>query len=464
MNILGRVGERRVAIWNKARLLFENRAVAFSTGVAEPVKVCIVGSGPAGFYSADKCIAKRLPDGCHIDILEALPCPYGLVRSGVAPDHPDTKNVMHHFQDMMERKRVEYFGNVRVGKDVSLDELRGLYHAVVLAYGAGGGKRLSVEGSGLKNIMSARDFVNWYNGHPSDAPVHVDMAGVKDVLICGLGNVALDCARVLLKKPEDMVGTDISTKPYDAIRQSPIERVRILARRGPAQAACTPKELRELLQLPHVETFVHPEGCLELTESCKKEIASSRIHKRVVDVLTKSQQKDDDGRKQKELHVQFLSSPVKWRSSKGHWDWRNGGVSLSALIESVGYVAEPLEGAPFDPNTNTVPNVLGKVVDADDLYVCGWLKRGPSGIIGTNLVDAEQTVDTMVRHIDIWGSSQKPGRQGLMELLESRNHQPITYEAWKRIDEEEISRGQAAGKLREKLTSVQDMISIANNQ
>lgn len=397
------------------------------------------------------------------------------------------QNVMHHFQDMMEKKRVEYFGNVRVGKDVSLDELRGLYHAVVLAYGAGGGKRLSVEGSGLKNIMSARDFVNWYNGHPSDAPVHVDMAGVKDVLICGLGNVALDCARVLLKKPEDMVGTDISTKPYDAIRQSPIERVRILARRGPAQAACTPKELRELLQLPHVETFVHPEGCLKLTESCKKEIASSRIHKRVVDVLTKSQQKDDDGRKQKELHVQFLSSPVKYVGSHGTVQGviaertelapgRDGGPQRAIgtgemeefpcqlVIESVGYVAEPLEGAPFDPKTNTVPNVLGKVVDADDLYVCGWLKRGPSGIIGTNLVDAEQTVDTMVRHIDIWGSSQKPGRQGLMELLESRNHQPITYEAWKRIDEEEISRGQAAGKLREKLTSVEDMISIANNQ
>jgi len=389
---------------------------------------------------------------------------------------------------MMEKKRVEYFGNVRVGKDVSLDELRGLYHAVVLAYGAGGGKRLSVEGSGLENVMSARDFVNWYNGHPSDAPVHVDLAGVKDVVICGLGNVALDCARVLLKRSQDMIGTDIASKPYDAIRQSPIERVRILARRGPAQAACTPKELRELLQLPHVDTFVHPEGCLDLSENCKQEIAGSRIHKRVVDVLTKSQQDAlDDGTKKKELHVQFLSSPVKYigseRAVKGVIAERTKLVPgrdgspqraigtgemeefpCQLVIESVGYIAEPLEGAPFDPKTNTVPNVLGKVVDADDLYVCGWLKRGPSGIIGTNLVDAEQTVDTMVRHIDAWGSSQKLGRKGLMELLESRNHHPITYDAWKKIDEEEMARGQALGKTREKVTNVEDMMSIANKQ
>ena len=449
---------------------------------SQDMKICIVGSGPAGFYVAEK-LSKRLP-GSHVDILERLPSPYGLVRSGVAPDHPDTKNVIHQFQSLMERGTVEYLGNVHVGDAVSLEELRRMYHAVVLAYGAGAGKRLSIPGNTMGNVVSARDFVNWYNGHPLGNDVDVRLDKVKDVVICGLGNVALDCARILVKEPEkDLHPTDISSRAVEALKHANIENVRILSRRGPAQAACTPKELRELLGVPGVGMSVYPKDCLTLSDTCEREIQNSRIHKRVMEVLRKAP-KDTSGRKH--VHFCFLSSPAEYVGTDGRvtstrvtcmrLEGINGvqkavgtdeeySVDSQLVIESVGYHGEPMEGAPFDHRTGTIPNTLGKVFD--DLYVCGWLKRGPSGIIGTNLVDAEQTVDTMVRHAHHWGSptipqDDKTGRQGLVQLLQDRNHRCISFKEWQRIDAEEIARGALVGKVREKMTHVHDMLHTAD--
>lgn len=475
---------------------------------SEDMKICVVGSGPAGFYVADR-ISKRLP-GSSIDVLEKLPSPYGLVRSGVAPDHPDTKNVIHQFHELMERGTVKFLGNVPVGDPdvVSLNELRHMYHAVVLAYGAGAGKRLSLPGddashtrhnssssSGTRNVVSARDFVNWYNGHPDGNEVDVRMEGVRDVVICGLGNVALDCARILLKDPlKDLHPTDISSRAVEALRRARIANVHVLSRRGPAQAACTPKELRELLSLPDVDMSIHPPDCLnKLSDRCEEEIKKSRIHRRVLEVFRKKSGEGLPGHKH--VHFHFLSSPAKYVDTDGQVSSvyvqkmrledtggdHNGGaqkavrtdeeycVDSQLVIESVGYHAEPIQGAPFDHKTGTIPHVLGKVLDdgSEDLYVCGWLKRGPSGIIGTNLVDAEQTVDTMVRHASHWGSmaipqESKTGRQGLLQLLSERNRYVVGFKGWLHIDTEEVARGAALGKVREKITSIDDMLAIGS--
>ena len=477
------------------------RAGQAPRGTSSRLSVAIVGAGPAGFYVASK-LSKRAP-GTQIDLLEALPSPYGLVRSGVAPDHPDTKNVEHQFWSMMNDGVVEYFGNVKVGRDVSLGELRGMYDAVVLSYGASRGKRLQIEGKELKNVMSARDFVNWYNGVPvedgSDAgavPAAVpELDGVRSVVVCGLGNVALDCARILLKEAASTLHpTDMASRAVQALAKARVEHVHILSRRGPAQAACTPKELREMLNVEGVRVWVHPDGVLEgMGPACLEELKGSRIHRRVVDVLKKRVQ-DASMHGNKNLHLHFLSSPAAYKgsdggvtetvvermtldsSSKPQRALRTGdtaSIRSDLVIESVGYTAAAMEGAPFDEASATVPNVLGLVEgpgqDGKDLYCCGWLKRGASGIIGTNLVDAEQTVDTMVRHMEAKRGARAAaraaglawGRAGLSALLDSRGHRVVSLDDWNRIDAEEMRRGQMSGKPREKIVGIDEMLEIA---
>lgn len=485
-------------------------ALRAAQGTGSGLAVAIVGAGPAGFYVASK-LSKRVP-GTQIDLLEALPSPYGLVRSGVAPDHPDTKNVVHQFWSMMNEGMVEYFGNVKVGRDVSLGELRGLYDAVVLTYGAGRGKRLQIEGKELGNVISARDFVNWYNGVPAEAEalgaaVAPDLDGVRSVVVCGLGNVALDCARVLLKDAATTLHpTDMASRAVWALERARVEQVHILSRRGPAQAACTPKELRELLNVDGVRVWVHPDGVLDgMGPACLEELKGSRIHRRVVDVLKKRVQDtatDDidvlhNGRGVKNLHLHFLSSPAAYKGSEGRVTetvvermmldpsavpqraLRTGETSMIAselVIESVGYTATAIEGAPFDEASATVPNVLGRVEglgdDSKDLYCCGWLKRGPSGIIGTNLVDAEQTVDTMVRHMEAKGAARSAagtagrgwGRAGLTALLGNRGHRVVSLDDWNCIDAEEVCRGKGTGKTREKIVGVDEMLRVADGE
>lgn len=527
-----------------------------SSSRAVSLSVAIVGAGPAGLYVASK-LAKRIP-GTEIDVLEALPSPYGLVRSGVAPDHPETKNVIHQFQALLEDGTVEYFGNVRVGggngkdgadanasnrstvstvSNVSLFELRSMYDAVVLSYGAGSGRRLRVAGHGLKNVMSARDFVNWYNGVPLCAGggdsddgddeskvVIPDLDGVRSVVVCGLGNVALDCARILLKDARsELHPTDMASRAVRALERarSGIEEVHVLSRRGPAQAACTPKELREMLGVKGVRVWMHPEGVLErLGARCEEELEGSRIHRRVVDVLRKrvaaeqggkkeDAEEEEKGTSERHLHLHFLSSPAAYEGDGGgeRDDTRvaatvvekmklDGGntppssppspsslsppqraiptgetfrIPSQLVIESVGYRATPMEGAPFDEASGTVPNVLGRVDESNDLFCCGWLKRGPSGIIGTNLVDAEQTVDTMARHVRAKEEARAKaedagrgwGRVGLSELLDARGAHVVKFDAWKRVDAEELRRGEAVGKAREKFVEIDEMLRVA---
>ncbi len=450
-------------------------------------------------------ILKRFGDAATVDLLEALPTPFGLVRSGVAPDHPDTKNVAHHFQALLDHPRVAFFGNVRLGAPLlSLADLRARYHGVVLACGAGGDRRAGRGGAGLAGAAPARRFVNWYNGFPDAPPPPADLANVESVAILGLGNVALDCARVLLKAPGALAETDAAARALGALRGSAVRSVHLVARRGPAQAACTPKELRELLALPGVAARVHPEGALEaLAPACAAELAASRVRRRVVEVLRKAVESSAaraevslPAAEGKELHIHFFRAPVETvpdaRGSVAAVRLErtaltaSGGVAATGeledlpaqlVLESVGYRALPLEGAPFDAARAVVPNVLGQVVtpapcsglDGDaapppvpipGLFVCGWLKRGPTGIIGTNLLDAEQTVDTMVRARASF-PEPRAGLEGLGALLAARGARVVDAAGWARVDAAERAAGCVARKPREKLATLDELLAAA---
>ncbi|KAL4519574.1 hypothetical protein Ndes2526B_g01841 [Nannochloris sp. 'desiccata'] len=521
----------------------------------EALKICVVGSGPAGFYTVDK-ILKRF-EGAEVDIVESLPTPFGLVRSGVAPDHQDTKNVMNQFSEIARNPRVQFFGNVTVGGQggggdsadnnittatsktssrsaaaaaaaVSLDELRSLYNAVVLAYGAQSDRRLGIPGEDLKpGVYPAREFVQWYNGHPSAASLQLpDFSSVTSVAICGLGNVALDIARVLLQPIERLAMSDAAEHAVAALRKSAVRDVHLLGRRGPAQAAFTPKELRELLSMEGIQVKIHPKECLDLSPACAAEVKGNRIKRRVVEVLEKAVGVGSDKAGDRTLHLHFLRSPIEILHSEGSVSGvrlehtalqvqesastssgagapppqKAGGTGLHSdlhaqlVLESIGYKSCPMEGAPFNSKVGIIPNQLGQVMEEHQssnrqgrdgtrgntetpfaekshvpvpgLFVCGWLKRGPSGIIGTNLVDAEQTVDTMVRS---QGSFPKVGqrhgggggRQGLQALLKNRKIEVVDFKGWEKIDAEEVRRGSAVGKPREKIVSVEEMLEIA---
>jgi adrenodoxin-NADP+ reductase len=506
------------------------RALSAAAAAPDALRFCVVGSGPAGFYTVDRVrrtrvarrprpppprlshrrppaqILKRFGDAATVDLLEALPTPFGLVRFGVAPDHPDTKNVAHHFQSLLDHPRVAFFGNVRLGAPLlALADLRARYHGVVLACGAEGDRRAGRGGAGLAGAAPARRFVNWYNGYPDAPPPPADLANVESVAILGLGNVALDCARVLLKEPDALAETDAAACALGALRGSAVRAVHLVARRGPAQAACTPKELRELLALPGVAVRVHPEGALEaLSLACAAELAASRVRRRVVEVLRKAVESSAAGAEAsppaaeggKELHIHFFRAPVETvPDARGGIAavrlertalTTNGGVAATGeledlpaqlVLESVGYRALPLEGAPFDAARAVVPNVLGQVVapapcsglDGDavppptpvpGLFVCGWLKRGPTGIIGTNLLDAEQTVNTMVRAREGFPEPQE-GLEGLAALLAARGARVVDAAAWARVDAAERAAGCVARKPREKLATLEELLAAA---
>ncbi|KAF5827676.1 hypothetical protein DUNSADRAFT_255 [Dunaliella salina] len=292
------------------------------------LKFCIVGSGPAGFYTLDRLL-KAFGNHIHVDVLDRLPTPFGLVRSGVSPDHQDTKNVINQFTAVARDPRASFFGNVALGRDVSLLELRSLYHGVVLAYGAESDKKLGVPGEGGRNVFSAREFVWWYNGHPDGKHLPVDLRGVSSVAVCGIGNVALDCARVLLHPHDELAATDIAAHAMEHIREhgGGIKDVHLLARRGPVQAACTPKELKELVGLPDL-TVHAPPAQMEVSAADQAEMKKTRMRRRVYDLIKQAADAGAPsdpssqglGGKQRHLHFQFYRSPKEETAGDGLGD------------------------------------------------------------------------------------------------------------------------------------------------
>eukprot|EP00949_MAST-11_sp_MAST-11-sp1_P003917 g3917.t1 len=458
-------------------------------------RYAIVGSGPAGFYTA-KYLLKEIPEA-RVDMIEKLPTPFGLVRYGVAPDHQDVKNVTKDFESVANSERFRFFGNVELGADVGIQDLMSHYDGVVLATGASGDRSLGIEGEDLSGVTAARTFVNWYNGHPDYAHLDFDLSKVRTVVVFGQGNVAVDCARILTRNPEELEGTDISQRALDALRRSAVRRVIMIGRRSHVQAAFTMKETRELTRLEGVRFVVHPEElAMGRTEASLVEISSMRAKKRMDSLLQKaadaSDNDDDDALEHsRTIELRFLASPRQFFgnvdgalhavelekcSLAGDVPFEQFAVSTSETevvecdmaIKSIGYKVERISAdIPFDEERNICPSEAGRVMDEDGsiikgLYCAGWAKRGPSGIIGTNIPDARQTVAAIVEdHEDLEVRSEMLETQ-THSLIEGLIDGPIvTWEGHQNIDT--VERLDAAPALRRKILDREALLKAAQS-
>jgi ferredoxin--NADP+ reductase len=448
-----------------------------------PLRVAIVGSGPSGFYATEALIKSGLT--VKIDMLERLPAPFGLVRFGVAPDHAKLKQAIQLYEKIAEAAGFSYLGNVTVGRDVTVDELRNTHHAVIFTCGAESDRKLGVPGEDLSGSYTATEFVGWYNGHPDYRDRNFDLSHEVAVII-GQGNVAADVARILAKTVDELKHTDIAQHALEALADSKIRDIYVIGRRGPAQAKFTPKELREFGELSACEPVVsaaelilNPASQQELDD--KTNAGSAKIYQ-----LFKEFSERPSPGKAKRCHFKFLLSPAELtghgklqgltleknllqgeafnQSARGTGEKIT--LNTGILFRSIGYRGIPINGAPFDDRKAIIPNIKGRVTDSKgtvlpQLYTAGWIKRGPTGIIGTNRADSVETVESLLQDIAALESGPpKDGKEGLLPLLKQRHVRHVSFAEWKKIDQHEIKLGKPAGKPREKLTSIQQMLSI----
>ncbi|XP_041942725.1 NADPH:adrenodoxin oxidoreductase, mitochondrial [Alosa sapidissima] len=453
-----------------------------STASDPNTKVCIVGGGPAGFYTAQHLIKGR-PD-VQVDVYERLPVPFGLVRFGVAPDHPEVKNVINTFTQTAQHQRCRFFGNVNVGKDVSVEELRQAYHAVVMSYGAEGNRTMGVPGEHLPGVYSAKDFVGWYNGLPYNKELQPDLSHDTAVIL-GQGNVALDVARILLAPLDMLKKTDITQAALDALASSKVRRVLIVGRRGPMQVACTIKELREMVNLPGIQPDMLIDDFQGINEALKD---LPRPRKRLTELMLKALKEQAAKEAHRKWGFRFLRSPQEVLASRdgsraaairlalNRLEGSGEGaravptgeveeVQCGVIISSIGYKSLAIDPAvPYDPRKAIIPNNMGRVQETTGLYCSGWVKRGPTGVIATTMNDSFDTGRVLLQDLDSGAinlSEAKPGAQGIAPLLEKRGVRPVSFRDWEKINSEEVRRGEAQGKPREKMLDVQEMLSVA---
>ncbi|EFB25601.1 hypothetical protein PANDA_008542, partial [Ailuropoda melanoleuca] len=461
----------------------------------QPPQICVVGSGPAGFYTAQHLL-KHHPRA-HVDIYEKQLVPFGLVRFGVAPDHPEVKNVINTFTQTARSDRCAFHGNVVVGRDVAVSELQAAYHAVVLSYGAEDHQGLEIPGEELPGVFSARAFVGWYNGLPEDRELAPDLS-CDTAVILGQGNVALDVARILLTPPEHLEvtlllcqKTDITEAALGVLRQSRVKTVWIVGRRGPLQVAFTIKELREMIQLPGTRPIMlDPADFLGLQDRIKE---APRQRKRLTELLlwTATEEPGEEEAARRVLAsrtwgLRFFRSPQQVLASPD--GRRVAGIRLAVtrlegvgeaaravptgdaedlpcglVLSSVGYKSRPIDpSVPFDPKRGVIPNTEGRVVDVPGLYCSGWVKRGPTGVIATTMTDSFLTGQMLLQDLKagLLPSGPRPGYAAIEALLSSRGVRPVSFADWEKLDAEEVSRGKGAGKPREKLLDPQEMLRL----
>ncbi len=407
------------------------------------MQIAIIGSGPAGSYLADHLL--RLIPGASIDILEKLPVPFGLIRYGVAPDHQSTKNVARVFDRLLSRDRVNFFGNVEVGRDVKLNELLSLYDAVVLATGASRDRRLRIPGEDLSGVTGSGAFVSWYNGHPHSRPAAVNQ--VRSAVVIGNGNVALDVARILAKTREELAGSDLPHEVLSWLSEQPLETIHIVGRRSAAEARFNEHELAELGTLTRTKPIISDP--LEIS-------GDGPVEKVLRDFVEASARATPVS-----MHFDFNLTPtaflgdnnlraVQFHSASGEM------VEIPAqlAITCIGYESVPCCSA--TPENGVFTNQDGKIDHR--LYVAGWAKRGPSGTIPTNRVEAQQIAQKIAQEIS---DSNRPGGAALRELLLKRGVQPVDYSGWRRIDDAEL-RGASSERCRKKLCSTNEMLDIAH--
>jgi ferredoxin--NADP+ reductase len=439
------------------------------------LNVAIVGSGPAGFYTADALLKSEDPQ-VAVDVLDRLPTPWGLVRLGVAPDHENIKAVSRAFEKTAARPGFRFFGNVEVGSTVTHEELLALYDAVVYTVGAQTDRRLGIPGEDLPGSWPATAFVAWYNGHPDFQDVAFDL-DTDRVVVIGNGNVAIDCARMLALTADELAPTDTIDAAADAIAASPLREIVMLGRRGPVQAAFTPPELKELGELAGAEPVVDAHD-LELDAASKAELEADRDRaRRNYDLLQEYAAREPEG-KERRIVLRFLVSPVAILGDErvdaveivrnelveegGRIVARPTGetetIPCGLVLRSVGYRGVALPGVPFDERGGTIPNTGGRVEGAERTYVAGWIKRGPSGVIGTNKKDATETVEHLLDDARA-GRLERDGRAGTLEaLLEAKSASYIEYAGWQAIDAAERTAGAPRGRPRVKLVAWDDLL------
>ena len=429
-----------------------------------PLRVAVVGSGPAGFYAAGALLAADVP--VEVDMIERLPTPWGLVRLGVAPDHPKLKTVSRAFERIAERPGFRFLGNVEVGRDVSHGDLARLYDAVVYAVGAQTDRRLGIPGEDLPGSWPATEFVAWYNGHPDFQGLRFDL-DVDRAVVIGVGNVALDVARMLALTPEELAPTDTTDEAIAAISHSPIREIVVVGRRGPAQAAFTTPELAELGELAGADVIVDP---ADLQGAEPTDTNSERN----LEVLREFAARVPAG-KPRRIVLTFFRSPVAIHGTgrvesielaRNVLDPDNRAVQTDEretlpcgiVFRSVGYRGVELPEVPFDERTGTIPNEAGRV--ATGLYCAGWIKRGPTGVIGTNKKDATETVERLLG--DLRDAPRKGATADDVDaLLDERGVRRVVYAGWLAIDEHERGTGEPLGRPRVKLCSWDELLAAA---
>lgn len=451
-------------------------------GTAErPLQVAIVGSGPSGFYAAEALL--KSGKAVEIGMFDRLPTPFGLVRGGVAPDHPKIKSVTKVYEKIAGNAGFSFFGNVCIGRDISLEDLREQYDAVLLACGAETDNRLGIPGEDLPGSHTATEFVGWYNGHPDYRDRVFDLS-VESAVVVGQGNVAMDVARILAKTADELRDTDIAAHALEALAASRVRDIHLVGRRGPAQAKFTPPELKELGELSDCDVIVDP-ASLELNPASEIELASpdSQHHQKNMALLRAFAGRAPQG-KSRRCHFHFLRAPAALEGStrlerfRVERTWLSGEpfeqraagsgefdrISCGILFRSVGYRGVPVPGAPFDERRGVIPNTAGRVSRDGSpelgLYVAGWIKRGPSGVIGTNKPDSQETVEAIIA--DMGALQSRPvsaGAAGVQRLLDEKGLRPVSFDEWRQIDAAEIARGKESGKPREKFTRIQEMLA-----
>lgn len=456
---------------------------------SNPLRVAIIGSGPAGFYTFSNLLKHR-DLVVEVDMFDRLPSPFGLVRAGVAPDHQKYKSVTRVYDKNARLPNFRFYGLVEYGKHIHLDDLKRHYHQIVFTTGAQTDRNMNIPGEDLKGSHSATDFVAWYNGHPDYSDYEFDLSTEK-VAVIGIGNVAVDVARLLSKNPEELAETDMADYAIDALSNSGVREIYMLGRRGPAQAAFSTPEIKEMGELEDADFYVAEED-MELDAISLQQVESVKDRTTLKNLeILRSYCAPKSGVKKKSITLRFLVSPVEILGDedgkvkaikivknrlvqtedgavKAEATEKDETLDVGLVFRSVGYRGVPLPEIPFNEAWGTIANDKGRIVSAESgesltgLYTAGWIKRGPTGVIGTNKVDAQETVNCMVEDLEngLIVDPEAPAIDAAADLIRDRQPDFVNYDDWILIDAEEIARGEKTNRPRVKFTSVKEMLAL----
>ncbi|KRC61904.1 pyridine nucleotide-disulfide oxidoreductase [Agromyces sp. Root81] len=450
------------------------------------LRLAIVGAGPAGIYAADILLKAERNFDVSIDLFDHLPAPYGLVRYGVAPDHPRIKGIITALREVLDRGDIRIFGNVKFGEDIGLDDLKKHYNAVIFATGAVKDASLNIPGAELEGSYGAAEFVSWFDGHP-DFPRTWPL-DAKEAAVIGNGNVALDVARILAKHVEDLMSTEIPANVAAGLAASPVTDVHVFGRRGPTSVKFTPLELRELGELRDVDMILYDED-FDYDDAARAAVSGNK-QVFVIDKVLNQWRQREVGEASRRLHLHFFAKPLELvddgEGKVGAIRWERtapdgeGGVvgtgeirelPVQAVYRAVGYFGSQLPGIPFDKKFGVIPNHEGQVLTRDKgtgeprqmygVYATGWIKRGPVGLIGHTKSDAMETIKHLINDLGNWWDPESPSEESVVEMLESRGIRWTDLDGWHRLDEHEQALGSAEGRVRVKVVPRDEMVDIS---